>query len=61
MRKASYEDLEFDFTGPNHLLTPVTSTKVAIELIPLPGFHYPVVQARGKVFANKFEERKEFE
>ncbi|KAF9331644.1 hypothetical protein BGZ91_012038 [Linnemannia elongata] len=48
VRRASYEDLEFDFTGPNYLLTPVTSTKVAIELIPLPGFHYPVVQARGK-------------
>lgn len=48
VRRANYEDLEFDFTGPNYLLTPVTSTKVAIELIPLPGFHYPVVQARGK-------------
>ncbi|KAF9909008.1 hypothetical protein EC991_009190 [Linnemannia zychae] len=48
VRRASYEDLEFDFTGPDPLKTPVTSTKVAIELIPLPGFSYPVVQARGK-------------
>ncbi|KAG0376489.1 hypothetical protein BGX24_007648 [Mortierella sp. AD032] len=48
VRKASYEDLEFDFTGPDPLKTPVTSTKVAIELIPLPGFNYPVIQARGK-------------
>ncbi|KAG0264914.1 hypothetical protein BGZ95_003464 [Linnemannia exigua] len=48
VRKASYEDLEFDFTGSDPLKTPVTSTKVAIELIPLPGFSYPVVQARGK-------------
>ncbi|KAF9149324.1 hypothetical protein BG015_008879 [Linnemannia schmuckeri] len=48
VRRASYEDLEFDFTGPTHLLTPVTSTKVTIELTPLPGFHYPVIQARGK-------------